>query len=176
MMVWNQIEVLGVKIPNKIAKSYCPNLCPIFSFWRWNFQDPNFTVLTDFYTRNQLVSQLYMPNDTIGVLEVWLKSEDAHSRKLNKRKSCILKILSHFQIWNFLNTNLTDWMNFLSRNRLFSWLMMVWNQIEVLGVKIPNKIAKSYCPNLCPIFSFWRWNFQDRNFTVLTDFFTRNQL
>ena len=21
---------LGVKIPNKIAKSYCPNLCPIF--------------------------------------------------------------------------------------------------------------------------------------------------
>ena len=31
-MVWNQIELLplGVKIPNKIAKSYCPNLCPIF--------------------------------------------------------------------------------------------------------------------------------------------------
>ena len=49
--------------------------------------------------------------------------------------------------------------------------MTVWNHIEVLGVKIPNKIAKSYCP----IFSFWRWNFQDRNFTVSTDFFTHHQ-
>ena len=52
---------------------------------------------------------------------------------------------------------------------------MVWNQIEVLELKIPKKILKTYCLILCPILSFWKWNFQDRNFTVLTEFLIRNQ-
>ena len=38
-----------------------------------------------------------MPNDTIEVLEVWFRTEEAHSRKHNKTKSCIFKSLSHFQ-------------------------------------------------------------------------------
>ena len=31
-MLWNQIEVLEVKIPKKIAKSHCLILCPFLSF------------------------------------------------------------------------------------------------------------------------------------------------
>ena len=33
-----------------------------------------------------------------------------------------------------------------------------------------KKIGKSYCP----IFSFWSWNFQGRNVTVLTEFLTES--
>ena len=41
------------------------------------------------------------------------------------------------------------------------------------GVKNVNDLN---CPNLSPIFSFWRWNFHDQNCTVLTEFLTRSQL
>ena len=78
-----------------------------FLFWRWNSQDRLFTVLTKFLTRNQLASQLYY-TPHITRLRCWkfyfsLRIE-AQSRKLSKPKSCIFKSLSHFQIWNSLNT------------------------------------------------------------------------
>ena len=65
MMKTNCAEVLlESQMPKKIEfeTSNCPILFP-FSV----FEEENFTVLTEFLTRNQLVSQLYVAYDTIEV-------------------------------------------------------------------------------------------------------------
>ena len=69
MMVWNRIEVLKFKIPKKLKHNIVPNFVP-------------FSVFEDEISRTE------MAYDTIEVLEVWFRSEEAHSRKLNKTRSC----------------------------------------------------------------------------------------
>ena len=85
-----------------------------------------------------------MAYDTIVVLEVWFRSEEAQSRKFNKTK--IFQILSHFQIWKLTGHKFDRLDDFLPTNQLVSCLMMVWNRIKVLEVKISKKIG--YISNL----------------------------
>ena len=111
---------------------------------------PKFHSFDQILLQKPIVSQLWMPYDTIEVMEDWFRSKKAHDRKLCETKIRIFKTLSHFQIWKFLNGNLTDliMIDFCPAE--------VWDQIKLLEVEIPEKIEKSYCPNLCPILSFWR--------------------
>ena len=51
-----KILKVDCRVIGDLARSVA--FCPIFGFWRWNFQDRHFTGLTEFLARNQLVSQL----------------------------------------------------------------------------------------------------------------------